>query len=81
VNEWLEKAECKNVDPEIFFPEQGESLKPARKYCDICMVREECLEYAVVNFIVEGVWGGTSGRQRRALKKQRRMVKDDGAYT
>jgi len=35
-----------------------------------CAVRDECLRYAVVNNITDGVWGGTTSKEREKLKKQ-----------
>ena len=33
-----------------------------------CPVRQPCLDYAVTNRIVHGVWGGLTERERRALQ-------------
>jgi WhiB family redox-sensing transcriptional regulator len=35
-------------------------------------VKEQCLEYALVNRIDHGVWGGASERERRRILKRRR---------
>ncbi len=52
--------------PEInWFPGQGESAEPARAVCARCLVRFECAEYALEVDEKHGVWGGTSGLQRR----------------
>jgi WhiB family redox-sensing transcriptional regulator len=45
----------------------------ARKICQDCAVRGPCLEYALVNRIDHGVWGGTSERERRRILRQRRV--------
>ncbi|MCA1840759.1 MAG: WhiB family transcriptional regulator [Actinomycetota bacterium] len=66
---WQGKARCLEVDPEIFFPERGGSSKAARNVCGDCPVRVECLKYALSNREQFGIWGGTSERERRKLRK------------
>jgi WhiB family redox-sensing transcriptional regulator len=67
---WQTKAACLEVDPEVFFPERGGSSKAARAVCNRCTVREECLRYALANREQFGIWGGTSERERRKLRKR-----------
>jgi WhiB family transcriptional regulator, redox-sensing transcriptional regulator len=69
--DWQTKARCTEVDPEIFFPERGGSSKAARAVCSNCDVRMQCLEYALNNKEQFGIWGGTSERERRRLRKER----------
>ena len=67
---WRELAACRGADLGLFFPERGESAESARRVCARCPVREPCLDYAVTNRIVHGVWGGLTGRERRALQSR-----------
>ncbi|OBB52506.1 WhiB family transcriptional regulator, partial [Mycolicibacterium fortuitum] len=46
---WQAEGICRQVDPEIFFPEKGQSTKDAKRVCANCPVAAECLEYALVN--------------------------------
>ena len=69
--EWQANARCAEVDPEIFFPERGGSSKAARSVCNDCNVRTQCLEYALNNKEQFGIWGGTSERERRRLRRER----------
>lgn len=71
--DWQTKAGCTEVDPEIFFPERGGSSKAARAVCAACEVRRQCLEYALNNKEQFGIWGGTSERERRRLRKERAL--------
>ncbi len=66
---WQVAARCAEVDPEIFFPERGGSSKAARAVCNECTVRIECLRYALANREQFGIWGGTSERERRRLRR------------
>ena len=38
--------------------------------CAGCLVRQPCLDYAIANRISHGVWGGLTGRERRALQSR-----------
>jgi WhiB family transcriptional regulator, redox-sensing transcriptional regulator len=67
---WQDAARCAEVDPEIFFPERGGSVREAKRICRGCEVRAKCLAYAVDHGIAFGIWGGLSERQRRPLGPQ-----------
>lgn len=69
--DWQVNAACNDVEPEIFFPERGGSSKAARAVCNECSVRDQCLEYALNNKEQFGIWGGTSERERRRLRRER----------
>jgi WhiB family redox-sensing transcriptional regulator len=71
--DWQTKARCTEVDPEIFFPERGGSSKAARSVCAQCEVRLNCLEYALKNKEQFGIWGGTTERERRRIRKDRAL--------
>ncbi|MFA5566546.1 MAG: WhiB family transcriptional regulator [Acidimicrobiia bacterium] len=73
-NTWMSQGLCANYPPTTFFPSDGAGVEVARKICAECPVAETCLEYALVNRIDHGVWGGTSERQRRRILKARREL-------
>lgn len=68
-DQWQEKALCAQTDPEAFFPEKGGSTREAKRICQGCEVKDECLEYALANDERFGIWGGLSERERRRLKR------------
>jgi WhiB family redox-sensing transcriptional regulator len=68
---WQQRANCMGVDPDLFFPERGASTREAKAVCRGCVVREECLEYALAHGEKFGIWGGLSERERRRLRRQR----------
>jgi len=69
---WHQHGACRGADPNLFFPERGESVKEAKAVCARCPVRAECLDYAMENHEVVGIWGGLSARERRQLSRTRR---------
>jgi len=72
-NEWMAQGRCRDVDPAVFFPSDGIGVQNAQKTCSECPVKEPCLEYALVNHVDHGVWGGTSERERRRILRRRRV--------
>ena len=72
---WHDFANCLGVDPDLFFPERGASTKEAKEVCRGCVVRDDCLEYALQNGEKFGIWGGMSERERRRIRRQRALAR------
>lgn len=72
--EWREEAECLRLDGDDrtrnlhFFPTRGESATPARAVCERCPVAEPCLDFALQT-AAQGVWGATTGGERRLIRR------------
>ena len=62
-------SECllADVDPEDFVPKRGDDTSVPLAVCRGCTVRTDCLHEAIVDN-EQGVWGGTTGKQRRVLR-------------
>jgi WhiB family transcriptional regulator, redox-sensing transcriptional regulator len=75
INEWSPYANCLGVDPDLFFPDRGETTREAKEVCQGCVVREDCLEYALSHNERFGIWGGMSERERRSLRRQRALAR------
>lgn len=71
---WQTRANCSGVDPELFFPQRGASTREAKAVCRACVVREDCLEYALSNGEKFGIWGGLSERERRRVRRHRALL-------
>lgn len=69
--DWRERALCREVGMELFFPVKGESNRPAKSICARCVVVAECLEDALRSGMNFGVWGGMSVRERQRLSAAR----------
>ena len=70
--DWRDSAACRHHDPDLFFPEgtAGPALRQAdraRQVCQSCPVRTPCLRFAVRHGLAFGIWGGTTGEERRAI--------------
>jgi WhiB family redox-sensing transcriptional regulator len=72
--QWRSQAACQGLDPEIFYPLDDDEGDEAKAVCDVCPVREACLEHALGYREKEGVWGGATERERRRIIRQRRRT-------
>ena len=71
---WRQRAACRGVEPDIFYPVTDEEAEEAKAICGECPVRQPCLEYAIANREKDGVWGGATERERRRIIRQRRKT-------
>jgi WhiB family redox-sensing transcriptional regulator len=69
---WMRSGVCREVDPELWFPTQGSdgTARLAKQICHTCPVVAECLDYAMRRGERDGIWGATSERDRRKLRRQ-----------
>ena len=70
---WVSRARCRSSDPDEFFV-RGAAQRQATVICRHCPVVAECLADAL-DHQMEGVWGGMTERQRRALVKRHPNVR------
>ncbi|MHB1781726.1 MAG: WhiB family transcriptional regulator [Acidimicrobiales bacterium] len=75
--DWQFRANCMGVDPELFFPERGSSTREAKEVCRGCVVRDDCLDFAIANGEKFGIWGGMSERERRRVRRSRLGLQQD----
>ena len=67
--QWSENARCAKPEVyKIFDQHQGRPQKraPWWDYCNRCVVKLNCLAFAIVHN-EEGIWGGTTESQRKRL--------------
>lgn len=66
---WMTRAQCGSDEAEsLFVP--GAAQHVAKRICGGCPVRTECLVEALDDRIEEGVWGGLTERERRAVLRR-----------
>lgn len=76
---WQTRGACRGMNPELWFPE-GEGrewvgeIAVAQEICDSCPVRVECLNYALTEPSMDGIWGGTTIRDRERIRRHRRRT-------
>lgn len=69
---WRKRGACRGLDPEIFYPAAEEEADEAKRICAACVVRDQCLEFALSSREADGVWGGATEKERRRILRQRR---------
>ncbi|GAA3435620.1 putative Fe-S protein YdhL (DUF1289 family) [Kutzneria kofuensis] len=72
-DEFMARGLCAQTDPEAFFPAKGGPTRDAKRICQGCDVKPECLAYALSHDERHGVWGGLSERERRKLRRDRNL--------
>ena len=70
---WYSRANCRGVNPDLFYPQRGQGTREAKEVCRGCVVREQCLEDAIGRYEKFGIWGGMSERQRRQVRRARAL--------
>lgn len=70
--DWWRDAACCGEDPELFFPPEDadERIEAAKRVCDTCPIRQQCLDWAVSNR-EHGIWGGLTDRERQTERRRR----------
>lgn len=68
---------CREYEVDVFFPGRGDmhGIRRAIKICKTCSISEACLDFALESNEPYGIWGGMTGKQRRAEKRRRAALK------
>ena len=71
---WQDRANCKGMDPALFHEEKPfnwpkKQLARAKAICATCPVAQDCLQFAIENQYLLGVWGGMTYNERLAYRK------------
>jgi WhiB family redox-sensing transcriptional regulator len=69
--QWKPLAACGSADPDLFFPvsaaDRNEAqVAEAKAVCARCLVRSQCLDFAIRTRQMHGIWGGTTEEERYA---------------
>lgn len=63
MGDWRDKAACRDMDPDLFFPATRQEERLALKACSTCPSIRECARYAaeharINGYPLQGIWGG-----------------------
>ncbi len=72
--DWMNDALCREIGDEAFFSDDAGVTKKAKKICNGCPVIAECLNYALDDRDLVGVFGGTTERDRRSIRRRKNRV-------
>jgi WhiB family transcriptional regulator, redox-sensing transcriptional regulator len=76
---WQVRAACRGPQSTAFFPPTHAERKEekvarearAKAICATCVVRRDCLEYAIRIREPHGIWGGLNESERKQLLERR----------
>jgi WhiB family transcriptional regulator, redox-sensing transcriptional regulator len=69
--EWHQRAACRGVGPSDYVRGRGANYESAKTVCGDCPVRQECLDVALADESLVGLWGGTTEAERREIRRAR----------
>lgn len=89
---WFARAACRGMEASVFYAPVQNSGRPsnqsridydeyyatAKKICESCPVRAECLNYSIENDEWNGFWGGYQVEERRGIAAKRLVPRTCG---
>lgn len=68
--DWVDEAACLEGDPDMWFPAPSDeaTIEAAQTVCRACPVITICLDYAIPQPGLEGIWGGLTPDQRQQVR-------------
>lgn len=73
VTSWKSRAACSGYPNDLFFPTVEVSERAVQRavaVCSICAVSDDCLQYAFETNQRAGIWGGTTEKERKSLRRK-----------
>jgi WhiB family redox-sensing transcriptional regulator len=73
---WQQEANCLGQDPDLFHPSDYQSadnhaqVAAAKIFCNSCVVRDKCLDFALETKQGEGIWGGMTPPERGRILRR-----------
>src|SRR5262245_34915758 len=64
---WRADALCREYPKLGWFAKSDRTAQAAKAVCSRCLVREECLGYAMADAGLDGIWGGLTAKERSML--------------
>jgi len=77
---WMDDAACVGYPMSWWFPEGVNDMThvpKAIKICQVCVVREQCLAFALEHDDRHGIFGGTTPEQRYEITYNKPLRKDN----
>ena len=83
--DWRDDAACREVDPDLFFPDYDigparAQVKMAKLICRGCPVNATCLNWALATEQEAGIWGGLTEAERHRLRQRSRRFSSAANY-
>ena len=77
--QWKSMAACGSAEPDLFFPISAAAsnqvqVTEAKVLCARCLVRRECLDFAIRTRQMHGIWGGMTEEERYSAVKSHQQL-------
>jgi len=72
--EWHRQAACRGQGPDAFVRGPKSDYRATRELCETCPVRRACLDFALADETLTGLWGGTTNIERRLIRRRRTVA-------
>lgn len=72
--DWYDQAACRGMPVELFVADAGHGREQAaaKQVCASCPVQDQCAALAIDTPWLAGLWGGTTTRERRTIRRRDR---------
>lgn len=77
--EWIFDAKCANSDYDLGWWFERDQFPRAKMICNLCIVKEPCLTYAIENDEEYAIWGGMAYTDRCREAARREESKKKGS--
>ena len=68
------QAACRGQGPDAFVRGPKSDYRATRELCETCPVRRACLDFALADETLTGLWGGTTNIERRLIRRRRTVA-------
>ena len=69
IPQWFHQGLCRGYPTKLWYQYDSQKDKIAKKICNTCPVRADCLQFALENHET-GVWGGLNDHDRKQLVRK-----------
>jgi WhiB family redox-sensing transcriptional regulator len=69
---WMNRGACRGQDIRYFFPDNDTKhldRYAAERWCSVCPIKQQCLDYAMETYQKFGTWGGLTAQERQRLRR------------
>jgi WhiB family transcriptional regulator, redox-sensing transcriptional regulator len=78
---WRDNAACSEQYDKFFTSDGSRGTRAAKLLCMSCVVRQECLDWAIATNQKDGIWGGLGPTRRKEYRELMELMRGPGDPT